>query len=65
MFYTGGHTHTGAPGMLLVLPKWFYPCQLIPLDKGDTKEEKPGVRAVGVGKVIWCMVGKILIDVEG
>ena len=37
--------------------------RLIPLDKGTTKEGKPGVRPIGVGEVIRRLVGKLLIGV--
>ena len=37
--------------------------RLVPLDKGETKEGKPGVRPVGVGEVLRRLVGKLLIGV--
>ena len=37
--------------------------RLVPLDKGNTKEGKPGVRPVGVGEVLRRLVGKLLIGV--
>ena len=37
--------------------------RLVPLDKGDTKEGKPGVRLVGVGEVLRRLVGKLLLGV--
>ena len=38
-------------------------CRLIPLDKGLTKDNKPGVRPIGVGEVLRRLVGKLLIGV--
>ena len=38
-------------------------CRLIPLDKGLTKDLKPGVRPIGVGEVLRRIVGKLLIRV--
>ena len=38
-------------------------CRLIPLDKGQTKDMKPGVRPIGVGEVLRRIVGKLLIGV--
>ena len=38
-------------------------CRLIPLDKGTTKDGKPGVRPIGVGEVLRRLVGKLLIGV--
>ena len=38
-------------------------CRLIPLDKGNTKDGKPGVRPVGVREVLRRLVGKLLIGV--
>ena len=35
-------------------------CRLIPLDKGLTKDLKPGVRPIGVGEVLKRIVGKLL-----
>ena len=37
--------------------------RLVPLDKSDTKEGKPGVRPVGVGEVLRRIVGKLVIGV--
>ena len=37
--------------------------RLVPLDKGNSKEGKPGVRPVGVGEVLRRLVGKLLIGV--
>ena len=37
--------------------------RLVPLDKGDTKEGKPGVRPVGVGEVLRRLVGKLVMGV--
>ena len=36
----------------------FIACRLIPLDKGDTKEGKPGVRPMGDGEVLRRLIGK-------
>ena len=41
----------------------FIACRLIPLDKGDTKEGKPGVRPIGVGEVLRRLIGKLIIGV--
>ena len=41
----------------------FIACRLIPLDKGDTKESKPGVRPIGVGEVLRRLIGKLIIGV--
>ena len=38
-------------------------CRLIPLDKGRTKDDKPGVRPIGIGEVLRRLVGKLLIHV--
>ena len=38
----------------------FISCRLIPLDKGDTKEGKPGVRRIGVGEVLRRLIGKLI-----
>ena len=38
-------------------------CRLIPLDKGDTKEGKPGVRPIGVDEVLRRLIGKLIIGV--
>ena len=35
-------------------------CRLIPLDKGVTKDFKPGVRPIGVGEILRRLVGKLL-----
>ena len=37
--------------------------RLVPLDKGVTKEGKPGVRPVGVGEVLRRLTGKLLMGV--
>ena len=37
--------------------------RLIPLDKGLTKDQTPGVRPIGVGEVLRRIVGKMLISV--
>ena len=36
-------------------------CRLIPLDKGETKDGKPGVRPIGVGEILRRLIGKLLI----
>ena len=41
----------------------FIACRLIPLDKGDTKEGKPGVRPIGVDEVLRRLIGKLIIGV--
>ena len=41
----------------------FIACRLIPLDKGDTKEGKPGVRPIGDGEVLRRLIGKLVIGV--
>ena len=41
----------------------FLACRLVPLDKGDTPDGKPGVRPIGVGEVLRRLVGKVLIAV--
>ena len=41
----------------------FIACRLIPLDKGTTKEGKPGVRPIGVGEVLRRLIGKLVIDI--
>ena len=38
-------------------------CRLIPLDKGLTKQQTPGVRPIGIGEVLKRIVGKLLIGV--
>ena len=38
-------------------------CRLVPLDKGQTKDLKPGVRPIGIGEVLRRIVGKLLIGV--
>ena len=38
-------------------------CRLIPLDKGPSKDGKPGVRPIGVGEVLRRLVGKLLLGV--
>ena len=38
-------------------------CRLVPLDKGNTSENEPGVRPVGVGEVLRRIVGKLVIGV--
>lgn len=37
--------------------------RLIPLDKGDTKDGKPGVRPIGIGEVLRRITGKLLVSV--
>ena len=37
-------------------------CRLIPLDKGMTKNNTPGVRPIGVGEVLRRLVGKLLMS---
>ena len=37
-------------------------CRLIPLDEGDTKEGRPGVRPIGVGEVLRRLIGKLIIN---
>ena len=37
--------------------------RLIPLDKGMTKENTPGVRPIGIGEVLRRIVGKLLIGI--
>ena len=41
----------------------FIACRLIPLDKGDKKEGKPGVRPIGDGEVLRRLIGKLVIGV--
>lgn len=41
----------------------FIACRLISLDKGDTKEGKPGVRPIGVDEVLRRLIGKLIIGV--
>ena len=41
----------------------FVACRLVPLNKGDDKNGKPGVRPVGVGEVLRRIVGKVIIGV--
>ena len=41
----------------------FIACRLIPLDKGDTKEGKPGVRPIGDGEVLRRLIGKLVVGV--
>lgn len=41
----------------------FIVCRLILLDKGDMKEGKFGVRLIGVGEVLRCLIGKLIIGV--
>ena len=41
----------------------FNSCRLVPLDKGLTKEQTPGVRPIGIGEVLRRIVGKLLIGV--
>ena len=41
----------------------FNACRLIPLDKGLTKELKPGVRPIGIGEILRRIVGKLLVGV--
>lgn len=41
----------------------FIACRLIPLDKGDTKEGKPGVRPIGDGEVLRRLIGKPVVGV--
>ena len=41
----------------------FLACRLVPLDKGETKEGKPGVRPIGIGEVLRRLIGKLLIGV--
>ena len=43
--------------------KEFLANRLIPLDKGETKEGKPGVRPIGIGEVLRRITGKLLIGV--
>ena len=38
-------------------------CRLVPLDKGQTKDLKPGVRPIGIGELLRRIVGKLLIGV--
>ena len=41
----------------------FIACRLIPLDKGDTKEGKPGVRPIADGEVLRRLIGKLVVGV--
>ena len=41
----------------------FIACRLIPLDKGDAKEGKPGVRPIGDGGVLRRLKGKLVVGV--
>jgi hypothetical protein len=41
----------------------FLSCRLIPLDKWETKEGKPGVRPIGIGEVLRRLIGKLLVGV--
>ena len=41
----------------------FIACRLVPLDKGETREGKPGVRPIGIGEVLRRLVGKLLIGI--
>ena len=41
----------------------FIACRLIPLDKGDTKESKPGVRPIGDGEVLRRLIDKLVVGV--
>ena len=37
--------------------------RLMPLDKGETKEGKPGVRPIGIGEVLRRLTGKLVVNV--
>ena len=41
----------------------FVACRLVPLDKGEDKSGKIGVRPVGVGEVLRGIVGKLIMNV--
>ena len=42
--------------------KEFVSCRLIPLDKGNDSEGKPGVRPIGVGEILRRIVGKVVVS---
>ena len=41
--------------------KEFIACRLVPLDKGEDQEGRPGVRPIGIGEILRRIVGKSVI----
>ena len=35
--------------------------RLIPLDKGEDKQGKPGVRPIGIGEILRRIIGKVVV----